>query len=453
MKPNILFLVVDSLRSDRCYGQKKSSVTPNLNSIIEKGILFSNSVSVAPSTSVSLASIFTGFFPFRIGMSDEKYEKLDSQIPNFINLMKKYGYTTYMSSYNINKILNLSVDFDLNFNLKNYRNYPSLFDGYGEKIVEQLSSNMKNPWFYYIHINDLHEPIIVPSTFNNSRYGVSQYDRMVSAIDHWLGKILQCIDTQNTLVVLTSDHGDYVRSLIKNGNEISLESSTFEKLAWKIGNKIPMFMGKVLHDTFSEKFQKTHSKNRSKLTNKLELSVYEKRILESSRMTSLNHLFDDLLIVPIVFFGEKISKNQVIAKQVRLIDIFPTIFDLCDLKYSDDIDGISLLSLINEKKSFEQPAYIESIPSIEGNDDKKIGIRTSQFKFIRSKKNPSVQELYDLSNDPYEENNIASHSRNITDKLNKILNDLLNKPKYRSEPTDKKDRKKIEDELKKLGYL
>ena len=38
MKPNILFLVIDGLRADRCYGEKKSSITPNIDKLIQDGV-------------------------------------------------------------------------------------------------------------------------------------------------------------------------------------------------------------------------------------------------------------------------------------------------------------------------------------------------------------------------------------------------------------------------------
>ena len=118
-KPNVLFIVIDSLRSDRCYGQHKSSFTPNLDMMIENGILFTTSVSVATSTSISLASIFTGLYPFKTGMSGVEYEKLDSKIPNFIGFFKNNGYTTHATSSDVNDILGITTDFDLKSNSKN----------------------------------------------------------------------------------------------------------------------------------------------------------------------------------------------------------------------------------------------------------------------------------------------------------------------------------------------
>ncbi len=451
-KPNILFIVIDSLRSDRCFGPIKSSFTPNLDIMIDNGVIFTNSVSVAPSTSVSLASIFTGLYPYKIGMSGTEYEKLDSEIPNFVNSIKKNGYVTHVTSSDVNDILGLTVDFDLKLNSKNYTNYYGLFRGLGEKLIEKISLEMQPPWFYYIHLYDLHEPIIVPQEFNISKYGISKYDRMLSSIDSWLGKILNIVDINKTMIVITADHGDYVRSIIQDNVEINMESSNLEKLTWKIGNNIPPHLG-ILKKIISKLLQFIYSQYRKMKINKLELSTYEKRILLTSRMESGNHLFDDLLLVPLIFYGNKIFNKKVISNQVRSIDIFPTIFDLCKLKYESNIDGISLCPLINGEKISESHAYIESMPNMKTNIKKMIGIRTSEFKYIRFREDPLIHELYDLKNDPHEEKNIAKDFPEIINKMEKILNELINQPKYQTKNFEKIEREKIENELKKLGYM
>ena len=48
MKPNILFLLIDSLRADKCFGDKKTSITPNLDSLIKNGTYFSQTICSAP---------------------------------------------------------------------------------------------------------------------------------------------------------------------------------------------------------------------------------------------------------------------------------------------------------------------------------------------------------------------------------------------------------------------
>ena len=64
MKPNILFIVIDSLRADKCHGEKKTSVTPNIDSLIENGTYFSQTITHGQSTIPCMSSILTGLYPF-----------------------------------------------------------------------------------------------------------------------------------------------------------------------------------------------------------------------------------------------------------------------------------------------------------------------------------------------------------------------------------------------------
>ena len=75
-KPNILFIVIDSLKADKIYGENKTSKTPNIDKMIKHGVLFTKTVSPAASTRISLGSIFTGLFPFKTGLSSKNYEKI-----------------------------------------------------------------------------------------------------------------------------------------------------------------------------------------------------------------------------------------------------------------------------------------------------------------------------------------------------------------------------------------
>ena len=47
MKPNIFCLSIDSLTQDKCLGKSKTSVTPNLDKLIQNGIFFNQIVSTA----------------------------------------------------------------------------------------------------------------------------------------------------------------------------------------------------------------------------------------------------------------------------------------------------------------------------------------------------------------------------------------------------------------------
>ncbi len=45
MLPNILFITIDSLRADRFFGQNRSCKTPNIDSLVGRGLYCKNAVS------------------------------------------------------------------------------------------------------------------------------------------------------------------------------------------------------------------------------------------------------------------------------------------------------------------------------------------------------------------------------------------------------------------------
>jgi arylsulfatase A-like enzyme len=452
LKPNILFFVIDSFRADKCFGDSKTSITPNLDNLQKNGISFTQTISTVATTIPSLGSIFTSKFPNNVGLSVEKFEQLNLDSPTYLQIFKKNGYDTNATMPEI------ASDFGLTCDFKNddssYDNYFGLFDGLGDKILQKLSSNnFKTPWFLYIHLFDLHTPIILPSEFDDKQYGESNYEKMISAIDHWIGKIINKVDLENTLIILTADHGEYVPVIHHNNEIINFESGIGESKLWLLGNKVPpqLYPLKKKFGFLLRKMRKSNKK--SKLSN-LSLSTYEKRVMLESRMSEGHRMFDDLLHVPLIISGPSLPENKVIKTQVRQVDIFPTIADIIGIEPISQIDGTSLLPLINDKDVEELPAYIESPPTITGNLKKVIGIRTSKYKFLKSSdETKNVFELYDLQNDPLEENNIVNTQTQIVTEMESILMQIGKKSTKNNESMDAKKRKIVRDNLRKLGYV
>ena len=73
MKPNILFIVIDSLRADRFFGKNRSCKTPNIDSLIPNGVYFQNTISSSDVTGICLGNIFSGMYSFKTGMSTRKF--------------------------------------------------------------------------------------------------------------------------------------------------------------------------------------------------------------------------------------------------------------------------------------------------------------------------------------------------------------------------------------------
>jgi len=397
--------------------------------------------------------MFTGMFPFKTGMSSDTYEKLNSTIPTYIEHLKKNDYTTFATTSEVNSFLGLTEDFDLKLESSTHNNYFSLFKGLGEKIINKLDSSLKEPWFFYIHLNDLHQPIIVPKTFDNEKFGETDYDRMISAIDFWIGEFLQKINLKNTLVVLTADHGEYIRSLKINNKIINLESSLGEKTLWKLGNKVPasLYGPKKKISSFLHKIKDSSRDNKTK---NLNLSKYQKRVLTTSRMSVGSHVYDDVLKVPLIFSGYAIESDKIISQQVSLVDIFPTITELLGLDNLDsNIDGTSLVPLFFDKSTDEKPIFIQSMPHVTKDHQNFVGIRTGKFKYVRENDNKQHIELFDLTNDPLEENDVSKQNPEIIFKMENILETYFSQKTDSTPKMDDDERKKVEDELKKLGYI
>jgi len=455
MKPNILFILVDSFRADKFFGDNKSSKTPNIDFLVKNGAYFKQAITSADGTILSWASIFTGQHPFKTGIRSEKLQKINPEVKTYYDILKSYGYHFYAQLPTVSKTSGIFPD----FKNKNYTfdYYLGLSAGLGSKILDMFESQMNSPWFTYLHIEDLHFPIIVPSQFNDEKYGITNYDKAVSHLDFWIGKILRKINLEKTLLIFTADHGAYLSSITHNGKQISLEvNASLQTTTRNVGNLIPKKLRPIKSKVFflMEKIRKR--RRIAKLKN-LNLKPHEERGLLWQRSDLDHFLFDDRIHVPLLFSGYGIKKGHLISQQVRTIDIFPTISEIIDLPSRDnEIDGRSVLLLIEGKNMKELPQYIESTPlliEIQTNDF--IGVRTSKFKYFRDKNNPKNRvHLYDLKKDPFEDNNIASNNPELINEMEKILKEIINNTLTKAEnQLNEEETERIEDELRKLGYL
>ena len=447
-KPNILFIVIDSLRADKVFGKNKTSKIPNIESLIKNGVYFEQAICSTPATGVSVSSIFTGLYPFKIGMGSEKYQKFNPKIRSCIQILKENDYNTYATSPEITNDLGVTHDFENPD--KSYNNYFSLFAGLGNQIIQKISANyLKKPWFFYIHIFDLHKPVVVPKKFDDEKFGLSQYERMLSATDFWIGKILEKINLSNTLVIFTADHGEYIPFIKHEDKIINLEASATEKNLWKLGNKVPQNLYPIKRK-LAGLIRTTRNQIKNTKLDHSSFSEYEKRVLLHQRQGNVPDLYDDLIRVPLIFSGYGITSNSIISRQTSHVDIFPTILDIIGIESQEQVDGKSLLPIINGKKLRDSFVYIESSPGIGKGKDKVIGIRSSNFKYFRDLSNTGrVLHLYDLKNDSLEENNIANKSKSV---LKNLEEELLKIRSGSYEKYENEISEEVKQVLKELGY-
>ena len=92
---------------------------------------------------------------------------------------------------------------------------------------------------------------------------------------------------------------------------------------------------------------------------------------------------------------------------VSLIDIYPTLVDLCGLPKNQEIEGRSIVPLLrNPQTDWPYPALITHSPHWHGSNH---AVRSEKYYYIQY--NKGAEELYDMSNDSNQLHNLATDSR------------------------------------------
>ena len=447
-KPNILFIIIDSLRSDKFF--ETNYQNKNIKKLLTKSIAFNNTISCSNATILSWTGLFTSKYPFKTGIRSEKFNRLNSEIITCFDILKNNDYSFYGYLPKLSETIGLFPPF------KNgdvyYDFFMGLTNGLGDKVIKKIKSISNQPWFFLVHTMDLHDPIHNSKEYNSEKYGRNSYEKKLSEIDDWLGRIFSEVDHENTVIVITGDHGSYIKSINYENTELNFNPDpNSEIFISKITRKTPEFL-KPLKNRLFFAVEKRKSEKKAKFLEKKNLSPHEKRALLAGKADKDHFLFDELIKVPLIIANSNFPKNKIIEEQIRTVDIFPTIFDYLGINFHENIDGISQKELVNGKKTDEFPAYIESNPLVLTSSNDVIGIRTSKFKYFRDVNDSTKRvHLYNLLEDPLEENNISTNDK-IVKELEKNLTQIIDGFISKKE-SNEKETKEIESELKKLGYV
>ena len=426
MKPNILFLIVDSLRADKVSGTENNSIIPNLDYIKKNGVFFDHAISSADGTMLAYAGLFSGKHPFKTGMRSAKLTRLCNTI-SYFEVLKNYDYNLYGCLPRLAASLEIIPEFENNdeafLDL-----FPDTLSKAGEIILKKLEGNMKEPWCFLVHVTNMHFPIKKPKGFEDEKFGSNNYEKQVSAIDAWIGKVLKKIDLEKTLVVITGDHGSYIQSLKNKSLEIDFQDNpNLQNNIAKVSRRFPKFAEPLKLKLFLMRERVNQKRKRNKIQ-KLNLKPHETRGLLDQRGNTDRFLFDEKIRVPLFMIGSKINQCVSISKQVRLIDVFPTICEIVGIpKWEEKVDGISLYPLLENKKMDDLIAYIESTPGVVIETNYVIGIRTDKYKYFRNRNDANLDiHLFDLENDPFEDDNIAKESKEIVESMECKLQEITN---------------------------
>jgi choline-sulfatase len=121
--------------------------------------------------------------------------------------------------------------------------------------------------------------------------------------------------------------------------------------------------------------------------------------LGEKRITGKNTLWDRSTHVPLIFVGPGVTLGGRCEQPVELLDIYPTLIDLCELPARDELEGHSLIPQL--QNAMAERAW----PAITTHNHDNHGIRSRDWRYIRYA--DGSEELYDMQNDPNEWENLV----------------------------------------------
>jgi len=264
--PNILIIVVDTLRADHVhnYGYSRET-TPNMDRIAQQGIVFENAFSTSSWTLPSHASLFTGYYPHDHGA---EYDVYDGRYPTLAQALQSRGYRTGAFSANLDNVSRASgfgfgfIHFEDFFtsvtDMAARTIYGRLFElfvlrplGFEDipgrkRAIDVTRSTLRwigqdrgKPFFAFLNYFDVHEPFLPPQPYR-SRFAkgsnpggilnarvmrehprmtpeqlqgeIDAYDGAITYVDDSIAKLFAGLEelgmAEGTLVIITSDHGE-----------------------------------------------------------------------------------------------------------------------------------------------------------------------------------------------------------------------------------------------------
>lgn len=116
-------------------------------------------------------------------------------------------------------------------------------------------------------------------------------------------------------------------------------------------------------------------------------------------ITGKNTLWEPSTRVPLLLAGPGIKAGQRCSRPVELLDVYPTLVDLCRLTPRQDLEGLSLLPQLKDA------AAPRERPAITSHNQGNHGVRSERWRYIRYA--DGSEELYDMQKDPREWTNLA----------------------------------------------
>jgi arylsulfatase A-like enzyme/Tfp pilus assembly protein PilF len=216
---NLLLISIDTIRPDRlgCYSDRFVQ-TPHVDGLASRGVVFQRAFAHNPTTLPSHANMLLGTTPLYHGVHDNSKFKVADEFLTLAEYLKDLGYATgaFIGAFPLDSRFGLAQGFDVYD-----ESYPSDAEAEfaaperrAEDVIQsaiQWIAGQRSPWFSFVHLWDPHTPYSPPEPFL-SQYMEDPYSGEAAYVDSQLGKLFDFMEQkgllENTIVILTGDHGE-----------------------------------------------------------------------------------------------------------------------------------------------------------------------------------------------------------------------------------------------------
>ncbi len=412
---NVLFILIDTLRAERTsvYGYERPT-TPFLNKLAKEGIVFEKQLAQSSWTKCSMASLWTGLYPSRSGITRFEHVLSDeAEMP--AETLSKAGFKT--------------TGLFRNGWVEGYFGFDQGFDVYirPTPTAPPASVRMDNPtikmggtdadaldaaeeflrihgdekWFLYLHLMDIHEYLYdqLSAAFGADHPDV--YDNSILRTDMILEEFFFSLQQagylENTIVVIGSDHGE----------------------------------------AFNERGLEGHAR-----------AVYR----ETTNVP---------LIVSLPF---RLDEGIRVNRHTRNVDLWPTLFDLLGLSAPAYTDGESQLPAIlaagRGEEIADESVGIAHLDQTWGSRNQEpaptVAITEGPYRYVYTdgrNQAPTREELFNSDLDPSELSNVMEADEERTQRLGQVAQEYLEeKPPWNVQPDSLELNEVQLNQLRALGY-
>jgi arylsulfatase A-like enzyme len=469
--PNLLLIVVDTLRADHVGVYGGDIATPNIDGLAARGVTFERAYAHIPITGPSHASLFTSLLPFEHSVHNNG-QILDPSFETLAELLRDSGRnTTAVVSLGV-----LKQKFGIGRGFDQYR------DDFGhdwmkdasqvnQEVFEILEGGFARPYFLWVHYSDPHEPY-APPNLEYTRIPLALNGEAIGELTaNGRGQSFE-IELQPGVNRLRFRDVGANRSRLFRLTNIRLGDRSLEvrpPKEWKTREKrvgraayqgrFPatvelvnpsaevrhavletackrVLKGNEIDERYALEVEYVDQQIGLLLSRFHELGLLENTLIlfvsdhgeglgDHNHIGHISQLYDSLLRVPLIMsYPGRLPEGVVIEEPVSLIDVLPTVSEIFALPRPDVVSGVSLLPLINGAAVESRPVYGVTYRP-EAYSDKEAVVARGH-KYIRSLTDDREwEELYDLRNDPGELENLAPSAPEILEELRSMLRSRL----------------------------